>query len=504
MPTRVLVGVDLGTSSVKSVVIAPDGSRLSVATREVAVDMPRAGWAEQDPETWLAATLATLREALQHAGVPPERVAGIGLSGQMHGAVCLDSRGAVLRPAIIWADQRSAAQVARVTRELGRERLGAWTANPLAAGFMLASWLWLREEESDTARRTRRLLLPKDYLRYRLTGKLGSEPSDASSTSLFDTAQRRWSRELLDALAIEPDLLPPVRGSAEVAGGLTPEAAIQAGVPAGTPVVFGGGDQAMQALGNGVIDPGILSCTIGTGGQLFAPVTAPVYDRLLRLNLYCHALPDRWHMQAAILSAGLSLRWLRDSVLTGMTYAGLADAAAEVPPGADGLFFLPCLAGERTPHMDPAARGAFVGLTLRHGKAHLARAVMEGVVLALRQGLELMLELGAPAERLVASGGATNHPLWIQLQADIFNRPIYRTRTVEAAACGAAMLAGAGLGVYTDVHDACRKAVRWQEEPVLPDPERAARYDEAYRTFCRLYPALAAIGFGTSREEAQT
>jgi len=498
MTSTLLMGVDLGTSSTKTVLIDRTSGRvLALAAREYPVDTPRPGWAEQDPEAWLDAATETMAEALELAHVAPEEVAGIGLSGQMHGTVCLGRNGHALRPAIIWADQRSGDQVAWVYRELGEEQLGAWTGNPLATGFMLASWLWLRDEMPEVARATARLLLPKDYLRYRLTGELGSEPSDGSSTLLFDTAGRKWSAPLQEALGIDPALLPPVRESAEVAGGLRTEIAALTGLRAGTPVVFGGSDQALQALGHGVVEPGIVSCTIGTGGQLFAPAPAPVYDPQLRLHLFCHALPDRWHLEAAILAAGLSLRWLRDNVLEGWSYASLADAADRVPPGSERLFFLPHLAGERTPHMDPQATGAFVGLTLRHKREHMARAVMEGVVFALRQGLELMLsKVGVPVERIVASGGATAHPLWLQLQADIFNRPIYRTATIEASAVGAALLAGVGAGIYPNALEACRRTVAWRDEVIEPHPENVVRYEEAYGTFCRLYPALAAEGFG--------
>jgi xylulokinase len=320
-------------------------------------------------------------EALDRARVNPQEIAGIGLSGQMHGTVCLDRCGDPLRPAIIWADQRSRDQVARVYRDLGAERLGAWTGNSLATGFMLASWLWLRDETPEVARATAYLLLPKDYLRYRLTGELGSEPSDSSSTLLFDTVRRGWSAPLLEAFGIDPALLPPIRDSAAVAGGLRAEIAALTGLREGTPVVFGGSDQALQALGHGVVDPGIVSCTIGTGGQLFAPSLTPSYDPELRLHLFCHALPDRWHLMAAILAAGLSLRWLRDNVLEGWSYRALADAAARVPPGSERLF-LPYLAGSARRIWIPRRLGP-LGLTLRHNREYMARAVMEGVVFAL-------------------------------------------------------------------------------------------------------------------------
>ncbi|MEA3336891.1 MAG: xylulokinase [Chloroflexota bacterium] len=490
MSASLLIGIDLGTSSLKTVVIDSDGRLLARAAHEYPIDSTRPGWAEQDPESWLAATVATIRQALDLSGIPAAHIAGIGLSGQMHGTVCLDESGQVLRPAIIWADQRSASQVQQVYDLLGSRRLGELTANPLDTGFMLASWLWLRENEPPVARATSHLLLPKDWLRFRLTGNLGTEPSDASSTLLFDTAARSWSSGLLEPLGIDGDILPPIHQSAQVAGGLTAELAMATGLRQGTPVVFGGSDQSCQALGNGVIEPGVISCTIGTGGQLFAPTRQPAYDSELRLHLFCHVLPEQWHQMAAILSAGLSLRWLRDNVLTEMSYTQMADQAATVPAGAQGLFFLPHLAGERTPYMDPSARASFIGLTLSHDRSHMTRAVMEGVVFALKQGLELMAELGVPVRQIVASGGAVRHPLWLQLQADIFDRPITQTKTIEAAAVGAALLAGIGTGVYADAHSAVEHTVRGGQQPVLPNPQRAARYAESYETYVRLFPAL--------------
>jgi len=485
-----LLGVDIGTSSAKTVVTRLDGTILGWATQEYIVETPRLGWAEQNPETWVQAALDTMRRALIAADIPARQVQAIGLSGQMHGTVCLDVHGRALRPAIIWADQRSAAQVAEVEARIGRERLAAWTANPLATGFMLATWLWLREHEPDVAAATAHLLLPKDYVRYRFTGEIGTEPSDASSTLLFDTANCRWSAPLLDALGLNARVLPPVAPSANLAGGLLPEIAAATGLRAGTPVIYGGSDQAMQAVGHGVIAPGVLSSTIGTGGQLFAPIARPAYDPQTRLHCFCHVLPGMWHLESAMLVAGLSLKWLRDNVMSGFTYPEIADAAAPVPPGAEGLFFLPYLAGERTPHMDPRARGGFVGLTLRHGRAHIARAVMEGVVFGMRQGLALMLDLGVTPERIIASGGATQHPLWLQLQADMFNRPLYRTTAVETAAVGAALLAGVGVGVYADVADAVAQAMRYVDAVVIPNAEHAAHYASLADAFAALYPAL--------------
>ncbi len=486
----VLIGSDIGTSSAKTVAVDTAGRVLAVAAQEYAVDTPRPGWAEQSPELWMQAVVNTMRRAVTLAGVAPESVQAIGLSGQMHGTVCLGARGDALRPAIIWADQRAAAQVADVYRRIGRVQLAAWTANPLATGFMLATWLWLREHEPQTEQATAYFLLPKDYVRYRLTGEIGTELSDAASTLLFDTAGRRWSAPLLDALGLDAGRLPPVHPSVAVAGGLCAEMAAVTGLLPGTPVIQGGSDQALQALGHGVIAPGVMSSTIGTGGQVFAPTAHPAADPDLRLHCFCHVLPDMWHFESAMLAAGLSLKWLRDTLLPEMTYQDLADAAQTVPPGAEGLFFLPYLAGERTPHMDPQARGGFVGLTLRHTRAALARAVMEGVVFGMRQGIDLMRALGVRAERIVASGGAAQHPLWLQLQADCFAVPIYRTATVEAAATGAALLAGVGVGLYADAAEAVRRAVRWLPDAVEPIPANVARYAALLPVFSQLYPAL--------------
>ena len=435
-----------------------------------------------------------MAQALDRSGLASENIAGIGLAGQMHSLVCLDAADQPLRPAIIWADQRSGAQVAAINRQIGRANLAAWTSNPLAAGFMLASWLWLRENEPETCQRTRRMLLPKDALRLWLVGEAGSEPSDASSTLLFDPLQGSWSRPLLETLQIDPALLPPIRPSAAVAGGLRPEVAQLTGLRAGTPVVYGGSDQALQALAQGVTRPGLVSCTIGTGGQLFATTLQPQPDPDLRLHLFCHALPQTWHLEAAILSAGLSLRWLRDQVTGAADYTTLADAAAAIPSGAEGLFFLPYLAGERTPLMDPAARGAFIGLTLRHDWRFMARACMEGVVLALRQGLELMEGLGVAPDRILASGGGTRHPLWLQLQADIFNRPVAPSRLQEATARGAALLAGVGAGVYPDAQAACARTFHPDEGALVhPQPAAVETYQAVFETFSQLYPALKSV-----------
>jgi len=481
-----LVGIDLGTSSLKSVIIDQDGQLHACAAQPYAIVAPHPGWAEQDPMVWVRAMIETVRRAVSEAQIAPDQIAAIGLSGQMHGMVCLDDQGRVLRPAILWADQRSAEQVSRAELEMGRKQWADWTGNPLDTGFMLASWLWLRENEPVLARQAAHLLLPKDYLRYRMTLVLGAEPSDAGSTGLFSPTIGAWSDPLLALLEIESELLPPIQASAKIAGGLIQEVARETGIATGTPVVYGGGDQACQALGNGILEPGDVSCTIGTGGQLLTPTRTPTIDPQLRLHCYNHAVPEMWFNMGVILSAGLSLTWLRDNFLLDMNYQEMADLAMQAPPGSDGLIFLPHLAGVRTPYMDPSARGAFIGLTLHHDRRHLCRAVMEGVVFALKQVLDLMIELGIPVERIIASGGATNHPLWLQLQSDIFNRPIHLTQTIEAAAVGAALLAGIGAGVFTDAWSAVHQIVRWRDEITMPEPKNVDSYVSEYEAYLRL------------------
>lgn len=487
--SSLFLGVDLGTSSLKTILLdAASGSLIAQAAVEYSIQTPQPGWAEQDPQIWVTAFLSTLPVVMSQARIDAALIEGISFSGQMHGCVCLDTQGNPLGPAIIWADQRSARQVERVYDSQGIERLGAATGNPLAAGFMLPTLLWLRENEADVYARIHQVLLPKDYLRLIITGEYGSEPSDASSTGLFDPARQSWNEDWLDELAIPLRFLPPVKPSHARGGSVSKPFAILSGLRAGTPVFIGASDQSAQALGNGIIQPGDVSCTIGTGGQILAPVIQPRYDPQLRLHLFCHALPSVWHLEAATLSAGLSLKWLRDHFFEDRSYQELVDEAALAPAGAEGLFYLPYLAGERTPIMDALATASFTGLTLRHHRRHLVRAVLEGVVFSLRQGLDLMQSLGAPIQRIVASGGGTRHPLWLQLQADIFARPIYQSGTPEAAALGAALLAAVGSGYFASFEEACQKLVRWHLHPIEPIEINVCHYEELFQQYCSLYP----------------
>ncbi|MGQ9683726.1 MAG: xylulokinase [Anaerolineae bacterium] len=484
-----LVGIDIGTSSAKAVIVSPEGGIAGVAGEEHPIEQPQPGWAEQEADAWWRATIRATRVALSQAAVPPGSVAAIGLSGQMHGLVLLGTDRRPVRPAIIWADQRSAAEVERATATMGLPRLGRLTGNRLATGFAAASLLWLQTHEPDAVAAADCLLLPKDYVRLQLTGQVATDPSDASGTLLFNVAEGTWSPEVLHAWRLPHWLLPPLRGSSEIAGDLLPEAAEALGLPSGIPVVTGAADQAAQALGSGLIDPGTVSCTIGTGGQLLMPLLTPQHDPLLRLHTFCHALPGRWYAMGATLAAGLALRWFREKYAPQASFEELAAEAAAVPAGAEGLLFLPYLAGERTPHFDPAARGAFVGLTLRHGRGHAVRAIMEGVALALRDGLEVLRQLGpAPAQMVMAGGGGTTQP-WQGIVAGVLGLPVTQASGSERTAVGAALLAGLGVKLYRDAADAKARAVRYG--PLLePQPDEVARYEELYRVYRELYPRL--------------
>ena len=486
MPT--LLGIDIGTSAVKAVLIDPEGTVLGVAGCEYPIEQPLPGWAEQDPEAWWQAACDAVHGALAAAGAAHE-VAAIGLSGQMHGTVLVSPAGRPVRPAIIWADQRSQAQVERATRQLGLRRLGRLAGNRLAVGFTASSLLWLLEHEPEALAASDKVILPKDYVRLRLTGEVATEVSDASATLLFDVARRCWSRELVTAWKVPHWLLPKVLESTAIAGELTREAADELGLRAGIPVVAGAADQACQAVGSGLIDPGLASCTIGTGGQLLTALTAPTPDPELRLHTFCHAIPGRWYSMGAILSAGLSLSWFREHFAPGASFEELAAEAAGIPAGCEGLLFLPYLAGERTPHFDPQARGAFVGLTLRHGRAHAVRAIMEGVCFALRDALEAMREFGpGPAQIVAAGGGGTSHP-WQEILAAVLGLPVTVARGPERTAVGAAVLAGLGTGLYRDAVEARARTVRYAP-PIEPRPDDVARYQELYHAYRGLYPAL--------------
>jgi xylulokinase len=488
-----LLGIDIGTSSVKAAIITSEDLRcIAEASHEYPIHQPQPGYAEQNPDDWWQATVLTSRSAIQQAGIESDAVQAIGLSGQMHGTVCLDQNHQPLRPAIIWADTRSRAEVSDLTSRKNDPVFVNQTPGPPAAGFMGASLMWLSKNEPESLEKTKVVLLPKDHVRFQMTGEIGTDFSDAAATWLFDTAKLEWSNTLLEACQIPAQILPPVAPSHQIAGKLRQEAATEMGLPAGVPVVMGCADQSAQALGHGITAPGATLVTIGTGGQVFQVLDAPRSDPTWRFHVFNHAVAGRWYAQGAILAAGLSLRWLRDLLgLSGQAdaYAHLSALASQVGAGAAGLIFLPYLAGERTPHMDARASGGFIGLRLHHGPAHLARAVMEGVTFALKQSLTLIGNLNNTGSTIIASGGAVASPIWLQIQADIYRQPVSVMPQAPYACTGAAILAGLGSGAYASIDEACKR-LPGVEKTVTPNPEHMAVYKVYQEIFEELYARL--------------
>ncbi len=493
-----LLGIDVGTTGSKALLIDPAGEIVASAVTEYPMMTPHPQWAEQNPTDWWQATATSIRRVLSRANVGPGEVAGVGLTGQMHGLVMLDDRGHVLRPCIMWNDQRTAAQCAAITERVGTSRVVELTGNPVLPGFTAPKILWVRENEPEVYERVATILLPKDYVRYCLTGELYGEVSDASGTSLFDVGKRAWSDEMLDALDIPRQWLPEVTESPVASARISAQAAHETGLLAGTPVVGGGGDQAAQAVGTGIVDEGTVSVTLGTSGVVFAASDIYRVEPAGNLHAFCHAVPGKWHLMGVVLSAAGSFRWYRDSLgdlesqqatASGQdVYDLLTASAATVPPGCEGLIFLPYLTGERTPYPDPNARGVFFGLTLRHGKAHMTRAVLEGVSYGLLDSLELMRHLGLTIEQVRVSGGGARSPLWRQILADAFNTEMATVNVTEGAAYGAALLAGVGAELFSSVAEAAQTAVKVTGN-TTPGPS-ASVYADFYPRYRALYPAL--------------
>jgi xylulokinase len=429
---------------------------------------------------------------MAQAGVSGGDIRGVGLSGQMHGLVLLDQAGAVIRPSLIWCDQRSQPQVDAINAKLGRENILRYIANPVLTGFTLPKLLWVRDHEPQNFARARKMLLPKDYVRYRLTGDYASEVSDASGTAVFDVVNRRWSYEMMDGLGLDRALLPGCYESSEVTGKITPAVAALTGLKAGTPVAGGGGDQASSAVGNGIVEPGFVSCTLGTSGVVFAHMEQVAYDGAGRVHTFCHAVRDKWHVMGVTQGAGLSLQWFRNHLAPGMEYDALTAEAATAAPGAQGLFWLPYLMGERTPHLDAAARGGWIGLTAKHTRADLVRAVIEGVSYSQRDCLEIVEGLGVPVSSVRASGGGAKSKFWRQLLADILGRRIVTLATQEGSAYGAALLALVASGEYGSVPEVCRATIA-ETESVEPRQAQAEYYSRGHKVYQSLYPALRPI-----------
>ena len=501
-----LLGIDLGTTGVKAALFAADDGRtLSSAFIDYTLLHPQIGWAEQNPADWWQATVTAIRTCLVGGvrnNVQPEDVRGIGLSGHMHGVVLLDEENRVLRPCIIWADQRSEAQCRWITERVGAARLIELVSNPALPGFSAPKLLWIRDNEPEIFARARKMLLPKDYIRFRLTGELAIEISDAAGTCLLDVKNGRWSREVLEALEIDPELLPPVIGADTVAGTITEEVAALTDLLPGTPVAGGGADNACAAVGNGVVRPGLALVSIGTSGVVLAYASTPQVDMsgpVPRVHTFNHAVAQAWYLMGVTQGAGLSLRWVRDNIglperalerWTGLdAYELLSKEAESVPAGSDGLLFLPYLQGERTPHLDPYARGGWIGLTASHDRRHLIRSVLEGVAFSLKDCSTIIQGQGLPIEQVRVTGGGAKSPLWRQIIADVLGVELVTTNATEGPAFGAALLAGVASGHYASVQQACEATVRVMER-TEPRPEVERIYAQAYETYKALYPAL--------------
>lgn len=485
------LGIDVGTGGSRAVLIDENGKIVASATAEhQPVAAPAVGWAEQSPEDWWRAAAAAVREILAGENVRREEIAAVGFSGQMHGSVFLDENETVLRPALLWCDQRTTEQCVEITEKIGAERLIELVSNPAVTGFTLPKLLWLRENEPETWKRVKTVLLPKDYVRLRLSGDKASDAADASGTLLFDVRNRNWSNEMLDALGLDAALLPKVYESIEATGSVSAAGARETNLREGTLIVAGAGDNAAGAVGMGIVQPGRVGVTVGTSGVVFAVTDAPKLDLRGRIHTLCHAIPNRWHNTGVTLAAGLSFKWFRENFgCGGESYDDLVAEAEKIPAGSDGAIWLPYLMGERAPHLDPRARAAFVGLTASHTKAHLVRAVLEGVAFSLRDSLEIFKESGAEISGIRLGGGGAKSKLWRQIQADVYASKVEIIEADEGAAFGAAILAGVGAGAWRSVDEACEKTIR-VVETIEPNPESIEKLNRNYEAYKLLYSAL--------------
>jgi xylulokinase len=484
------MGIDVGTGGTRALLVDEKGEvrhGFTAAHEEIRMEKPQ--WAEQRPENWWDAAQQAIRGVLSAAKVSGKDVRAIGLSGQMHGCTMLDENNDVVRPALIWCDQRSQAQVDGINQTAGKENVLAWTANPVLTGFTLPKLLWVRDNEPRNFERVRHLLLPKDYLRFCLTGEYASDVSDSSGTALFDVVLRRWSLPLVSKLGLDGSILPRVYESPEVTGRVTAAAAAATGLAEGTPVVAGAGDQAASAVGNGIVESGIASCTLGTSGVVFVHLDKATYDPLGRVHTFCHAVPGKWHAMGVTQGAGLSLQWFRNQLSPGAEYDALTAEATQSPVGAQGLFWMPYLMGERTPHLDASARGGWIGLTARHTRADLLRALIEGVSFSQKDCLVLLEDLGVRIDRVRLSGGGARSPFWRQMLADIFERRVSMLATQEGSAYGAALLSMVGSAAFRSVEEACKGTVR-ETASLEPQSYNVPKYRRGYEVFKALYPTV--------------
>jgi xylulokinase len=496
--SRYLIGIDVGTGGTRALLVGEKGEVLASAIEEhTPFASPQNGWAEQDPHDWWKACKLALAKLIAESKVAKEEIAAIGLTGQMHGAVLLDEFDEVLRPALIWCDQRTQEECDVLGEMVGRKQLVEWTSNPALTNFTLTKLMWVRTHEPEIWKRFRSFLLPKDYVRLRLTGVRATDVSDASGTLLLDVAHRRWSRQMLEATHLDESCLPQLFESQQVAGRITAQAALETGLAEGTPVVAGAGDQAAGAIGMGIVKAGCVSATIGTSGVVFAATDQPFLDPQGRLHTFCHAIPERWHVMGVTQAAGLSLRWFRDTFgivagAAGSPYESLSREAAQIPAGADGVLWAPYLMGERTPHLDSEVRGALIGLAASHGRGHIIRAILEGVAFSLKDSLTIFAEIGVPVSDIRLGGGGALSPLWRQVQADVYGKPVSQLVAEQGAAHGAAILAGVGAGLWPSVDAACAQFVQIASV-VAPEQSDSDKLQRQYELYRAIYPALKQI-----------
>lgn len=498
---KLFLGIDVSTTSAKSLLIDEAGKVVTSANTSLSLSTPRPLWSEQHPDDWWSAVVKSIRTALANAGVSGKQVSGIGLTGQMHGLVLLDENRQVLRPAILWNDQRCAQECNEIRERVGRDRLIQITGNDALTGFTAPKIVWVRNHEPDIFVRARHILLPKDFIRFKLTGTLAMDKADGSGTALFELKKRDWSTQVLDLINVPAEWMPATFEGTQITGEITQAAAEATNLNPGTPVVAGGGDQSAQAVGVGAVRPGIVGLTLGTSGVVFASTESALIEPEGRLHAFCHAVPDRWHLMGVMLSAAGSLEWYRNTFSPGSGFDELMSEASKAPAACEGLVFLPYLTGERTPYPDPLARGAWVGLTVRHNRSHLIRSVLEGVAFGLKDCFELLGGAGIESMTQVRiSGGGARSALWRQILADVLGIELVSVNTTEGAAYGAAILAGVGVGAWPDVDTACSNLIGVVDR-VSPDENRARLYEQLHERYKELYPALRLSFHGLSSLE---
>jgi xylulokinase len=496
-----LLGIDIGTSGTKTILMDETGKILAQASEEYPLDTPQPGWSEQNPEYWWQAACHTTKQVIQKSGVDPKEIKGVGYSGQMHGSVFLDKDGKVVRPCLLWNDGRTYRECEEITRKATPAKLHEWVSNPAMTGFTAPKIVWLRNNEPENFKKVAHVLLPKDYVRYRMTGEYATDITDAAGTTLYHVRERRWATELLDILEIPREWMPRVEPSYGITGHVTAAASAECGLAVGTPVVGGGADNPCGAVGSGVVAEGRVMLSLGTSGVIFSPSSKPEDDPEGRLHFFNAAPPNQWYFMGVMLSAGMNLRWYRDKFAAAECaqakdegrdpYEILIDKAASVEPGAEGLYFLPYLTGERTPVNDPLARGAFVGYSYRHGTEHTIRSLVEGISFGLRHNLDVVRERGIKVDQIRVIGGGSKSPFWRQLLADLMNAEIAILKTNEGPAQGAAILAGVGTGVFGDIVETCDRLLSI-DSVIAPNPKMTERYEEIYSHYAGIYPALKA------------